>query len=90
MSRITGFNGFDRNWQSTGLGQLLYDHFIAAAKKYGFKAVRSDYTLSGDARKAWAKLAKRYKVNRVKDEEGDKRFEIDLRGNDMINTKPGV
>ena len=77
LSRITSFSGFERHWESTGLGQMLYDRFIDAAKKYGFDTVLSDYTLSGPARKAWAKLSQRYPVEKVK-ENGTNIFRIDL------------
>jgi GNAT superfamily N-acetyltransferase len=71
----------NRGWQSTGLGQTLYDKLIVEAKKAGFKYLISDYILSGDARKAWAKLWKRYDVT-IEDEYEDgeryKCFQIDL------------
>jgi len=42
----------NHNWQSTGLGQMLYDKLINVAKELGFDYVDSDYILSVDARKA--------------------------------------
>lgn len=69
------------SWKSTGLGQLLYDKVIQEAKKAGYQYVISDYQLSGDARKAWSKLANRYPVTKTKlyDDMGGNVFQIDLR-----------
>jgi GNAT superfamily N-acetyltransferase len=64
-------------WHSTGLGQMLYDKAIQVAKKVGYDFFESDYDMSPYARKAWAKLANRYSVQKVK-ENGKNIFRIDL------------
>lgn len=65
------------NWESTGLGQMLYDRLIQEAKKRGFRYLNSDFALSIPARKAWAKLSNRYDVKKLK-HEGENYFSIDL------------
>jgi hypothetical protein len=75
ISRSQITNG--HNWESTGLGQLLYDKLIQFAKKNDFKYVNSDTKLSGFARKAWAKLSQRYPVEKFKSD-GENYFSIDL------------
>lgn len=70
--------GIGEQWRGTGLGQLLYDHLISWAKKAGYLYVASDFRRSEYANKAWAKLANRYPVKKVKDNDGNSYFEIDL------------
>lgn len=66
-------------WRGTGLGQMLYDRVIQEAKRLGYHYLTSDYMMSDDAKKAWAKLANRYPVQRVKSGEYNEWvYQIDL------------
>lgn len=56
QSRVTD------DWKGTGLGQMMYDKLIDLAKKKGFKKVKSDTSMSADARRAWRRLSQRYPV----------------------------
>jgi len=67
-----------KTWQSTGLGQMLYDRIIQEAKKAGYDFITSDFDRSLDANKAWKKICQRYNVTKVKAFDGDKYFRIDL------------
>ncbi len=52
----------EKKWKGTGLGQILYDKAIQAAKRKGFVWFISDETLSQEAISAWARLKARYPV----------------------------
>jgi hypothetical protein len=68
----------NRNWQATGLGQMLYDRLIQESKKYNYDFIMSDFDRSQDANKAWKKLSNRYDVEKVKSHDGDTFYRIDL------------
>lgn len=55
-----------KSWRGTGLGQMLYDKAISECKKRGLECLYSDSSLSNDAHRAWARLAKRYNVEQNK------------------------
>ena len=59
------------DWRGTGLGQLLYDHAIQAAKKAGLLVFSSDDQLTDDAASAWLRLGKRYPLTEVDNLEYD-------------------
>ena len=54
-------------WHSTGLGQMLYDKLFAIAKERRIHYVYSDQQRRPSARRAWEKIAKRYRVEHVGD-----------------------
>ncbi len=72
------FSKIDSSWKGTGLGQMLYDRAILAAKNRGLKKFQSDTSLSGDARNAWARLSGRYYVEHIENN-GLDYFIVDLR-----------
>ena len=67
-------------WRGTGLGQMLYDKGIAAAKAAGANTLTSSVDMSNDAQRAWKRLRSRYPVKSVKDPEATwgRRWYIDL------------
>jgi GNAT superfamily N-acetyltransferase len=67
VSRQCTVNGIyiEGDWRGTGLGQMLYDAAIQAAKKAGCRYFRSDGQLRDDAVSAWQRLAKRYRIEEV-------------------------
>ena len=56
----------NNEWRGTGLGQMLYDKAIKESKRRGLIELTSDSSLTPDAHKAWARLAKRYDVEEIK------------------------
>jgi GNAT superfamily N-acetyltransferase len=70
------------DYHGQGLGQRLYDHAIAAAKKHGCTHFYSDKAnaMTEDAQKAWARLKNRYQVGWESGEDG-----YDSTGRKMID-----
>lgn len=67
VTRLCTMNGIyiEGDWRGTGLGQMLYDAAIQAAKKAGCRYFVSDGQLRDDAVSAWQRLAKRYRVEEI-------------------------
>jgi GNAT superfamily N-acetyltransferase len=74
------YSQIQREWRSTGLGQILYDKAILLAKKKGYRYLNSDTHRSIFADKAWKRLTKRYPVKEIEDEYSYvTNYQIDLR-----------
>jgi ribosomal protein S18 acetylase RimI-like enzyme len=69
-------SGIGKKWRGSGLGQILYDKAIEAAKDEGYMRLWSDDDRSEDANSAWGRLSKRYPVQF---DHKSGRFYIDLK-----------